>query len=301
VTFKAQGFKSRAMADDEDYEEASPEQKLNIATYFVMSSPPGEVEEVVTDVKKLVADDNVLSDEALAKIMRGYNVEQMASAKDPEGDSNIIVSVHGQVAPNQYVDPATGRVLTFDHRRRQFTEVTEKKQVLNEAVDSYRRVIQDGVQGYVQGAYKEGKCALAVYGADTGAITIALSAMNVNLANFWSGGLRAIYSVDVNRKGSVKLKGSVKINVHYFEDGNVQLHTSVDKQANVDIGSPEDSARQIVAAISKIETEFQSNLEEMYVTMHSTTFKAMRRFLPINRQPMNWNAAAHALASEIKK
>jgi len=266
-----------------------------------MSSPSGEVEEVITDVKKLVADENVLSEEALAKMMRGYNVEQMTAAKDPEGDSHIIVSVHGQVGPNQYVDPATGRVLTFDHRRRQFTEVTEKKQVLSEAVDSYRRAIQDGVQGYVQGAYKDGKCAFAVYGADTGAITIALSALNVNLGNFWSGGLRGIYSVEVNKKGSAKLKGSVKINVHYFEDGNVQLHTSVDKQANVDIGSPEDSARQVVAALSKIETEFQSNLEEMYVTMHSTTFKAMRRFLPINRQPMNWNAAAHALANEIKK
>jgi len=289
------------MADDEDYEEASPEQKLNIATYFIMSAPTGEVEEVVADVKKLVADDNVLNDEALAKTMRGYNVEQMAAAKDPEGDGLIIVSVHGQVSPNQYVDPATGRVLTFDHRRRQFTEVTEKKQVLNEAVDSYRRAIQDGVQAYVQGAYKEGKCAFAVYGADTGAITVAVSAMNVNLANFWSGGLRAIYTVDVSKRGSAKLKGTVKINVHYFEDGNVQLHTSVEKSANVDIGAPDDAARQIAAAISKIETEFQSNLEEMYVTMHSTTFKAMRRFLPINRQPMNWNAAAHALAGEIKK
>jgi hypothetical protein len=31
---------------DEEYEEATPEQKLNIASYFVMSAPSGEVRRV---------------------------------------------------------------------------------------------------------------------------------------------------------------------------------------------------------------------------------------------------------------
>lgn len=31
----------------EEYEEASPEQKVNIATYFIMSSPTGEVDDVI--------------------------------------------------------------------------------------------------------------------------------------------------------------------------------------------------------------------------------------------------------------
>lgn len=35
-----------AMSDE--YAEASPEQKLNIATYFMQSSPVGEIDEVVT-------------------------------------------------------------------------------------------------------------------------------------------------------------------------------------------------------------------------------------------------------------
>lgn len=32
---------------DDDYPVASAEQKLNISTYFIMSSPVGEVDEVV--------------------------------------------------------------------------------------------------------------------------------------------------------------------------------------------------------------------------------------------------------------
>lgn len=44
------------MSDDE----ATPEQMLNIANYFVRSSPPGEVDKVVEYLKKLI-DPSVLT------------------------------------------------------------------------------------------------------------------------------------------------------------------------------------------------------------------------------------------------
>lgn len=96
-------------------------------------------------------------------------------------------------------------------------------------------------------------------------------------------------------------QGTVKINVHYFEDGNVQLHSDIKKKVKVDVGSEEDTAKAVASAISKIEDEYQTELEEMYVSMHTTTFKAMRRFLPLSRQTMNWNSAAHQLANEMGK
>jgi capping protein alpha len=289
------------MSDDEGYEEATPEQKINIATYFLMSSPTGEVDSVLTDVRKLVNDDNVFDDVAQAKILRAYNCEQLVAAKDPEGDGSIIVSAHGQVADDQYVDPSTGRVLRFDHKKRTFLDVTEKKQVLAPAVQGYRDAVDKHVKQYVSGAYKNEKCTVGVYGSDKGVLTICLSAANVNLGNFWTGGWRATYTLDVSGRGSKSLKGSIKVNVHYFEDGNVQLHTNIDQDAKIDVGAEDDTGKEVAAAINKIETDFQSNLEEMYVNMHRTTFKAMRRFLPITKQPMNWNVAAHQIANDIKK
>lgn len=38
----------------------------------------------------------------------------------------------------------------------------------------------------------------------------------------------------------------------------------------------------------------------MYVDMHRATFKQMRRFLPITKQPMNWNTYAHGVMKEAK-
>jgi len=279
------------------------DQKLNIATYFLMSSPTGEVDDVVTDVMKL-ADRAIVSESALEKVLKDYNCENMVWAADPEDSKapSILVSAYGQVSANSYLDANSGRVLTFDHRKRKFTGVSDKKQVLGGDVASYRDAISKSVSEYQGKQYKSGKVVSAVYGADSGQVTICISAKNVNLANFWSGGWRGVYTINVGKKGSPsELKANVKVQVHYFEDGNVQLHTNIDKTASINVGSEEETAKDIAKALGKIETDFQANLEEMYVNMHRTTFKAMRRFLPITKQPMTWSVAAHSLASEVAK
>jgi len=286
---------------EEEFEQATPEQKLNIATYFLMSSPTGEIEDVITDVKKLVSDQAVLSDATLNKILANYNTEQLTAAVDPEGKP-VLITTYGQVAPDLFLDPNTGRVLRFDHRKRKITEVTEQKQVLKDSIAKYRAAIAAALPPYVDANFKEGKCVTAVYGADNGTITVCISAKNVHLGNFWTGGWRSVFSLNVSGGGSVEMKASVKLNVHYFEDGNVQLNTHAEKSVNVAVsGDDETTGKSVVAAIAQVESEFQSQLEEMYVNMHRTTFKAMRRFLPVSRQPMVWNLAAHSLASEVQE
>lgn len=290
------------MADDDEYTEATPEQKLNIATYFIMSSPTGEVDEVLADVQKLVASPNVLNTQAISAILKDYNTEHFTAAPAP-GDTNrgVLVTKHGLVADNQFLDPETGKVLQFDHIKRVFTGETDKKQVLADAVDRYRKSIGHAVQSYINEGYKSGKVVSSVYGADNGQITICISAKNVNLANYWTGGWRSIYSLNVSKKGNAELKGNIKINVHYFEDGNVQLHTTIDKNASIPVSDEDSTAKSLAKTINEMETDFQNNLEEMYVNMHRNTFKAMRRFLPIHGNKMTWNVHAHSLANEVNK
>jgi len=286
------------------YPQASAAQKLNIATYFIMSSPTGEVDEVVHDVAKLVNDESVLSVDALTAILRDYNTEQMIVAMDLSGKP-VLVTKFGQVGPDLYLDPATGKVLKFDHSKRSFTEETDKKQVLSPSVDSYRSALSSHLSVYLSESFKANKAALAVYGADNGQLTVAISARNVNLGNFWTGAWRAVYSLTVQPQHSgstTELKGGVKVSVHYFEDGNVQLHSSCDLTTILVLSDgPEPLARKVTEAIGKFESEYQNALEEMYVNMHRTTFKAMRRLLPVNRQKFVWDAAAHSLAAQVSK
>jgi len=284
-----------------DDSESSPEAKLNIANYFILNAPVGEVHEVVNDVTKLVNDSSTLSDHALTKIMHDYNVEHMTSFMGPD-EYLLLTTQYGKVDQDHFIDPKTGKVILFDHKKQKLVSVSDKKSVhLDEKVGKYRNATQKALDTYIDSAYKSGKSCGLVYGNDQGRLTICISAKNMNLSNYWTGGWRALYTISVASNGQQELKGSVKLNVHYFEDGNVQLHSVFEKQANINVQGEDATGTDIVKAIAKIEGDFQSQLEEMYVNMPGSIFKSMRRFYPITRQPMSWNINAHTLANDITK
>lgn len=281
---------------DEEYEEASPETKKQIASFFMMSAPPGEVREVLADCLKLVGDPNILSSNYVNKVLSNYNTENMVFGKDPDGKS-LMCAPAGKMSEDNFVDPASGRVLTFDHKTNTFTSVTSETVDLPGNVKSYRDAIDKALQTYNDKHYKKEKCVTAVFGNESGELTICVSAQNTKLSAFWTGGWKSYYTLDVSGKGKKTMKGNIKVVVHYFEDGNVQLHTNMDQSADIEVGDEQSTADAVVKAISKAETSFQSELENMYVKMHQSTFKAMRRFLPMNKQNMNWNTAAHSIQS----
>lgn len=278
---------------DEEYEEASPEQKLSIATYFIMSSPVGEVDFVTADTQKLM-DDDVLNDDAVVNILKEYNIEQLTKAVTPDGHSSI-VSSYGMVTANEFLDPTCGKVLTFDHKTRQFTGETEKKSTVPDDVDAQRKGVQEAMNLYLERKYKSGKACCVVYGSDTGAITVCISASNTKISSYWTGAWKSIYSFSSSSAGDTEMTGNIKVHVHYFEDGNVQLHSAFEKKVSVVVGEPGVTGKSVAKTIDNIESDFQSSLEKMYVDMHEKTFKEMRRFLPITKQPMKWNSNAHGV------
>jgi len=278
-----------------EYQEASPETKLNIANYFIMSSPPGEVHDVLLDVAKLVNDPSVLSDAAIRKIMRDYNHEQLQPAKSPDGNM-LVVSSYGSLGDDKYIDPSSGKVFKFDHRKHVWSaDESDSKHSLAADVNGYRSAIDKGLAEYLSNQYKKDKATVTVYGSDDGTITVCLSARNIHLPAFWSGGWRSVFSFNCKQKGTCDSKCNTKVSVHYFEDGNVQLHAAIEKNVKFNVADEASTAAGLVKTISKMETDYQAALEEMYVDMHDSTFKAMRRFLPLTKQPMTWNVNAHSV------
>lgn len=284
----------------DDYEQATPERKMNIANYFVMLSPTGECEDVLADVSKLVNDSSVFTESSVNNILKDYNQENMVAAKNLDGDK-VLVTSHGKIEDDMFLDPDSGKVLRFDHRKLEFKEATDQKQVLSDDINAYRTAISESLKKYSTSQYKSDKCTTSVYGNDDGKIVVCVSAANTKLSSFWSGGWRSTFSFNVKTKGKTDMTGSTKLNVHYFEDGNVQLHAARESSVSVDISDPAGTAESVQKAVATVESELQGNMEEMYVDMHRTTFKSMRRILPLNRQPMNWNVYAHNLANDLGK
>lgn len=93
------------------------------------------------------------------------------------------------------------------------------------------------------------------------------------------------------------LSGSIRLNVHFFEQGNVQLSTSFSPTFSLAASA---TPADVLKAIKKAEEEYQLELNETYREMSEKTYKSLRRALPIRRQKMDWaKVASYRLQKDI--
>jgi len=280
---------------------AGESEKLEIAKNFLLNSPPGEFNEVVTDVRSLLSDDSLLNSTALETFAR-YNTEQMVIAKSPSGDHKVIITSYGEVDTKRYIDPRGQQIVTFDHIKGECTGA-EAYNPPDGTVENYRVALDKLVGEYVEDHFMDG--ASVVYGKKESGITliVCISSQKFNPNNFWNGRWRSVYSISFKDGAtSGELKATYKINIHYYEDGNVQLTTNHEKSTKLTLGNPDTTAQAIIKAIEKSEREYQSAIDDNYLTMSDTSFKSLRRQLPITRTKLEWSKiSGYKLGQELGK
>ncbi|GAA6013413.1 hypothetical protein JCM10207_008835 [Rhodosporidiobolus poonsookiae] len=114
-----------------------------------------------------------------------------------------------------------------------------------------------------------------------------------NPSNYWTGRWRATYDLDYE-KGT--LAGKAQIQVHYYEQGNVQLATTLHSSTSL---SRQPSAEEIVAAVKSSEASFQRSLSDTYAALSDEGFRELRRALPKTKSKINWEAATGMRVGKI--
>jgi capping protein alpha len=267
---------------------------IDIVNNFLLSSPPGEFMEVVTDVRALLPKESLLNNSAPATF-REYNTDQMIVVDSPGNQHKVLITKYGEISDGEYLDPKGHQILTFDHIKQ---EVTRHRQISNEldsSLEPLRSAFENYSFQYVSEYYPLG--ATTVYAKDK-QIIVCISSARFNPSNFWNGRWRSVWTF-----ANGELTGNIKIIVHYYEDGNVQLTTNSTQKTTVsESGSPDAIANAALKAIGKLEGQYQSSLETSYSTMGETTFKVLRRNLPMSRTKIDWSKMkAYKVGSEINK
>lgn len=111
--------------------------------------------------------------------------------------------------------------------------------------------------------------------------------------NYWNGRWRSLYIFD---PASGALEGSVKVDVHYYEDGNVRLLTNKPTSASVPSGTGSGIAREIAVG----EKRYQEELNKGFTSLSEGAFKGLRRQLPVTRQKIEWDkVTSYRLGQDI--
>eukprot|EP00771_Trimastix_marina_P002535 gnl/Trimastix_PCT/367.p1 GENE.gnl/Trimastix_PCT/367~~gnl/Trimastix_PCT/367.p1 ORF type:complete len:298 (-),score=88.70 gnl/Trimastix_PCT/367:99-992(-) len=271
----------------EDLGEVTAEEKQQIATNFILSSPPGEENEVLNAVRTIVADDSVL-DSSIFDILRTYNTEQMIPVAVPDTDEKVLITQHGEVDPTHYVDPTHARLVTFDHIKREITDTQPLEQEELSEIEPLRAAVDSQVSEYVKSHFPEGTYAVYANAFEDGshALVICINSSMYAPRNFRSARWRSVWTCTLS---DYELKGQMNIHIHIYEAGNVQLRSEKEATAQLGECDNEQLAQAIVEQMERAESELQSSVESSLTSLSDTTFRALRRALPITKKRIDWN------------
>jgi capping protein alpha len=277
------------------------EEKLRIANQFILNAPPGEFNEVVTDVRKILNDDALLNRTAL-QTFRQHNTENFATAAAADIPHKVMVTAHNEVDTKHYKDYRAGVVFKFDHVKQEVVETRplDESERVPEA-EAFRAAIDASLSKYVYNYYPDGTLGVfPVRVDDEIEIHICISAVRLNPTNFWNGQYRSYYHFKY-RPGAAtaKMSGLIKCLVHYYEDGNVQLNTKTERNADVKV-SDSSAAEAITKQIQEWESGFQTGLDSSTQNLLELSFKGLRRKLPISGTKFNFNQIGqHKVIGEL--
>ena len=273
------------------------DEKKELIHELLLQTPPGEFSSTFNDVRKIVDNDALMKQ--CAKSYMDYWVEQQTPV-DVEGES-VCLSGDARQEDGSFLAPDSKKFFTLDPMRKETTVVGDYASTEHEA---FRSSVAEKIKEYVKDHYTNGSQSVLVKtnAQNLPELCIAIESHQFVLNNFYTANWRELWNVVVDQaSGSAELKGVIKVQVHYYEEGNVQKMSRKQFSSTVSFTSEESLAANITESIHTMTNEYQRCIVRIYDTFQSETFKSLRRALPITHSKINWDQmASYKIGAELK-
>ncbi|KAG5518751.1 hypothetical protein PMAC_002720 [Pneumocystis sp. 'macacae'] len=245
--------------------------------HLIENSPPGEVNDVLNDIRILVNNDKVFFEE-IVPFLTKYNMEQFTNVRIPDSDNEMIISKFNSDEEGWFFDPILKKSFKFDHINLKVLDVksyeTDVKTI--EKITS----LLTPLLAYLSEHFPS-NVSYGVFPCKNDTYNIIIVGNKYNPVNFWNGRWRSFYQFT---ESSLTITGTLLIDVHYYEDGNVCLTTK--RTFSFEVKSL--NCFDIITTIAEEEKKYQEELNIAFSKLNDYDFKNLRRQLPITKQKMNW-------------
>jgi len=266
----------------------------DIVGRFIAAAPSGELQFVLSDLRGLVNADEFDLEAELPALVAEHNFDVHKAVMV----NGLAVPLHvaGQLSDGYLFDPRSSQAFEYDH----VVGVVRNTRALEDgeapaATEQERSSAQAACQQYAEANLEGG--AAGAYSTESG-VSIGLSGFKDNLSNFWSGRWCSTWDCAISGS-SADVSGSIKLLVHYFENGNVQFEVAKQVSGSISWAAPEHFGAAVVEFISAQEKDVSEGVNRNFQQAEES-FKSLRRKLPKTKQEFNWQGLSkHSLAREL--
>ncbi|CAH2350020.1 F-actin-capping protein subunit alpha [[Candida] railenensis] len=256
-----------------------------IVADLVSSAPPGELAGVAENL-------NIILDGEQTSLVNHELEAHINESIAIYSDSYIVSKYNRDPSTSKYIDHVNKKLFNIDLATGKVIDVESYNDGGSVSYPSYFAGLVSKLEQYGEDHFPS-SYAFTVIPGDNGQLDIIIVGQRLNNENFYTGQWKAHYKLSESQ-----LVGDIKLDIHYYEDGNVRLN--FDERAEESLAGPA-SGSSIVNAINKVESNATIKIMDQFNDLNQRSFKNLRRLLPVTRSKINWGKAIgnYRLGSDV--